>query len=180
MPNISTIKLPDNQSYDLKDARVSLKSSTKATNDSETITNQSGRQYAVVPDKTGYLSVNVPWVSGGTNTTYTITQDTSDGHTFTLAGTDGYSQSITIPDNNTTYSDATTSASGLMSSTDKTALNNVTSFGALSSLSGNEYVVFVDGSTTKKVALSTLIEYVMTQAANRFVEIYHPTTSSED
>ena len=37
-----------------------LKSETKATNDSATVSNTAGRQYAVTPDKTGYLSVNVP------------------------------------------------------------------------------------------------------------------------
>lgn len=42
--------------------KAKLKSETNATNDSNTITNTSNRQYAVVPDKTnGYLSVNVPW-----------------------------------------------------------------------------------------------------------------------
>lgn len=38
-----------------------LKSETKATHDSASVTNTSGRQYAITPDKTGYLSVNVPW-----------------------------------------------------------------------------------------------------------------------
>jgi len=37
-----------------------LKSETKATYDSNTVSNTENRQYAVVPDKTGYLSVNVP------------------------------------------------------------------------------------------------------------------------
>lgn len=42
--------------------KAKLKSETNATYDSNSITNTSGKQYAVVPDKTnGYLSVNVPW-----------------------------------------------------------------------------------------------------------------------
>ena len=42
--------------------KAKLKSESAATYDSETVSNTSGRQYAVVPDKTnGYLSVNVPW-----------------------------------------------------------------------------------------------------------------------
>lgn len=41
--------------------------------------------------------------SSYTNTTYTLTQDGTDGHKFTLAGSNGYSQTITIPDANTTY-----------------------------------------------------------------------------
>ena len=37
------------------------------------------------------------------NTTYTLSQDVTDGHKFTLSGTDGYTKTITIPDANTTY-----------------------------------------------------------------------------
>lgn len=59
------------------------------------------------------------------NTTYTITQDQTDGHKFTLAGTDGSSTTITIPDENTTYSTATQSTEGLMSSTDKRKLDGI-------------------------------------------------------
>ncbi len=33
------------------------------------------------------------------NTTYTLAQNVSDGHQFTLTGSDGYSATITIPDN---------------------------------------------------------------------------------
>lgn len=33
------------------------------------------------------------------NTTYTLSQNVSDGHQFTLTGSDGYSATITIPDN---------------------------------------------------------------------------------
>ena len=54
------------------------------------------------------------------NTTYTLTKN---GSTITLTGSDGSSQSIT--DSNTTYSAATQSANGLMSSTDKTKLDGI-------------------------------------------------------
>ena len=66
-------------------------------------------------------------LSGIDGATYTITQSQVDGHSFTMAGSNGYSQTITIPDNNTTYDPATQSANGLMSSTDKTKLDG---FGA--------------------------------------------------
>lgn len=62
-------------------------------------------------------------IEGIDGATYTITQSQQDGHTFTMAGSNGYSQTITIPDNDTTYNPATTSANGLMSSTDKTKLD---------------------------------------------------------
>jgi len=50
--------------------KAKLKSETAATYDSETITNTQYRQYAVVADNSGYLSVNVPWgytFASGTN-----------------------------------------------------------------------------------------------------------------
>ena len=55
--------------------KANLKSGTYATNDSVTITDTANRQYAVVADKSGYLSVNVPWdgatYSNGTGITIT-------------------------------------------------------------------------------------------------------------
>lgn len=41
--------------------KANLKSETSHTNDSATATNVASRQYAVGLDKSGYLSVNVPW-----------------------------------------------------------------------------------------------------------------------
>jgi len=37
------------------------------------------------------------------NTTYSLTQDSSDGHKITLTPSSGTAQTVTIPDNNTTY-----------------------------------------------------------------------------
>ena len=54
------------------------------------------------------------------NTTYTLTKS---GSTITLKGSDGSTQ--TVSDSNTTYSAATQSANGLMSSTDKTKLDGI-------------------------------------------------------
>ena len=54
------------------------------------------------------------------NTTYTLTKS---GSTITLTGSDGSTQSVS--DSNTTYSAATQSANGLMSSTDKTKLDGI-------------------------------------------------------
>jgi len=55
------------------------------------------------------------------NTTYELTKS---GSTITLTGSDGSTYAIT--DANTTYSVATTSAAGLMSSSDKSKLNGIT------------------------------------------------------
>ena len=62
-----------------------------------------------------------------TNTTYTLTQDSSDGHILTLTPSTGNPTTITIPDNDTKYNNATTSTAGLMSKEDKVKLNGIAS-----------------------------------------------------
>lgn len=69
---------------------------------------------------TAYVKNVVAGIGGAT---YSLSQSAQDGHIITLSGTDGTSDTITIPDNDTTYDPATTSANGLMSSTDKTKLD---------------------------------------------------------
>ena len=59
------------------------------------------------------------------DTTYTLTQDQTDGHIITLTPSSGSPMTVTIPDNNTTYYAATQSADGLMSSADKTKLDGI-------------------------------------------------------
>jgi hypothetical protein len=61
MADISKIKLPDGNTYNIKD-------------------------------------------TSATDTTYTLTQDSSDGHKITLTPSSGTAQTVTVPDNNTTYS----------------------------------------------------------------------------
>jgi len=62
---------------------------------------------------------------GSSDTTYTLTQDQTDGHVITLTPSSGSPMTVTIPDNDTTYSPATHSADGLMSSADKTKLDGI-------------------------------------------------------
>ena len=64
--------------------------------------------YVPAPPKDGYntkyLRADGTWVvPPNNNTTYSLTQDSTDGHKFTLTGSDGSTKTITIPDNNTTY-----------------------------------------------------------------------------
>lgn len=81
--------------------KAKLKSETASTLDSTAMGSTANRQYAVGVDKSGYLSVNVPWTDSNTNTTYTLSQDSSDGHKITLTPSSGTATTITIPDNNT-------------------------------------------------------------------------------
>ena len=75
---------------------------------------------------TGYeLNKTVPADAIFTDTTYTLTQDQLDGHKMTFTPSNGNATIITIPDNNTTYEDATQSVHGLMSTTDKTKLDGI-------------------------------------------------------
>ena len=69
-------------------------------------------------------TVKIP-VSDNTNTTYTLTQDSTDGHKITLTPSSGSPTTITIPDKDTQYSAATTTTPGLMSASDKTKLNGI-------------------------------------------------------
>ena len=64
-------------------------------------------------------------VSGLEGATYTWSQDVTDPHDITMTGSNGYSKTITTAD--TTYSAATTTSDGLMSSTDKGKLNDIAS-----------------------------------------------------
>lgn len=67
-----------------------------------------------------------------TNTTYTLTQDASDGHKITLTPSTGSATTITIPDNNTTYTfDGTYNASTNKAATVSTVTN------AIGALDGN-------------------------------------------
>ena len=76
---------------------------------------------------TGFeLGKTVPVDAIFTDTTYTLTQDQVDGHKITFTPSTGNATTITIPDNDTTYEDATQSVHGLMSTSDKTKLDGIT------------------------------------------------------
>ena len=83
--------------------------------------------------------------SGG-GASYTLSKS---GSTITLTGTDGTSDSVT--DDDTTYSAATTSDAGLMSSADKTKLNEVGTIYPDSTTYGS--------FSNKSVASSTTTQY---------------------
>lgn len=63
------------------------------------------------------------------NTTYELTQDATDGHKITLKPSVGDPITITIPDNNTEYAEATETTAGLMSAADKKTLSGLISTG---------------------------------------------------
>lgn len=58
--------------------KANLKSETALTADSETITNTTGRTYAVSADHSGYLAVNVPWTD--TNTEVNVVESTAKSY----------------------------------------------------------------------------------------------------
>lgn len=77
-------------------------------------------------DHIKFLAGDGTWqIPSNNNTTYTLVQDQSDGHILTFTGSDGTTITITIPDNNTTYGNASTNAAGLMSASDKHKLDGI-------------------------------------------------------
>lgn len=70
--------------------------------------------------KTDITKLGIPSENTDTNTTYTLSKS---GSTITLSGSDGTSSSIADAD--TTYSEVTSSASGLMSAEDKSKLDGI-------------------------------------------------------
>lgn len=78
-----------------------------------------------IPTKVSQLTNDSGYKTTDNNTTYTLTQDKNDGHKITLTPSTGTATTITIPDNNTTYKEATTSSNGLMTSAMVSKLNGI-------------------------------------------------------
>ena len=107
----STTIVADSKTDSLTLAGSNVTLTPDATNDKVTI----GITKANIVNALGYTP--------GTSSTEPITYELSkSGSTITLTGSDGTTSSVT--DSNTTYSAATTSKNGLMSSTDKSKLDN--------------------------------------------------------
>ena len=105
-----------------------------------------------IPTKTSQLTNDSGFKTTDNNTTYTLTQDASDGHKITLTPSSGTATTITIPDNNTTYSDATQSARGLMSAADKKKLDGIATGAevnqnAFSNVAVGSTTIVADGKT---------------------------------
>ena len=96
------------------------------------------------------------------NTTYTLTQDSTDGHILYFTPSNGAKQTITIPDKNTTYELVSTTANGLMSYGDKIKLNGIES-GAqkntVTGIKGNAETAYRQGNvniTKENIGLSNV------------------------
>lgn len=61
------------------------------------------------------------------DTTYTLEQDATDGHKITFTPSEGESTTITIPDNDTTYPNATDTTGGVMTDTQAKKLAGIAS-----------------------------------------------------
>ena len=109
---------------------------------------------------TQFLSGDGSWrtVSSGSgidnDSTYSLTQDSSDKHKLIWQANGTTPATFTIPDNNTTYGPATTAANGLMSSTDKKKLDvmstvdNNTTYSLTISTAANSTAHLISGSST--------------------------------
>ena len=129
------------QSVNYATSAGSATSATKATQDGNG--NNIVNTYATkssVPTKTSQLTNDSGFKTTDNNTTYSLSKS---GSTITLTGSDGSTTSVTDADTNTTYSVASTTANGLMSSTDKCAVNTLTP--VTTSGSGSAYTASVSG-----------------------------------
>lgn len=86
-----------------------------------TVTSVAGKTGAVTLAKSDVSLGNVANI----DQSKAIKSITRSGTTFTATALDGTTTTFTQQDNNTTYSDATTSVHGLMSASDKTRVNNI-------------------------------------------------------
>ena len=76
--------------------KAKLRQETNATYATNSITNTQNRQYAVVPDSAGYLSVNVPWTAGAASGTWTTTVTGASGATSVSITNPLSSTSVTV------------------------------------------------------------------------------------
>ena len=95
-----------------------------------------------------------------TNTTYTLTQDSTDGHKITLTPSSGTPTTITIPDNDTTYSSKDAASGGtdvsLVTTGEKYTWNNKTSnTGTVTKVTAGTGLTGGDITTTGTIALAT-------------------------
>lgn len=86
---------------------------------------------------------------------------TRSGTTFTATALDGTTTTFTQQDNNTTYSDATTSAHGLMTAADKAKLNGIKT-GANAVMKYETHTVSTSGWTAKTIDSVSYKAYAIT------------------
>ena len=104
------------------------------------------------------------------NTTYTLTQDSTDGHKLTFTPSSGTATTITIPDNNTTYSAGTgISFSG-------TTINNA-GVRSISSGSTNGTISVNTGGTSAEVSVKGLGSAAYT-ASTAYTPAAHASSTS--
>ena len=119
--------------------KAKLKSETASTLDSAAMGSTSGRQYAVGVDKSGYLSVNVPW---------------TDTNTQTITGVKGNSESTYRTGN------VNLTAANIGAAASSHTHGNIQNGGTLQSndvaIASGDKLVITDSSDSNKVARSSL------------------------
>lgn len=119
---------------------------------SSSVTLAFGSKYKLTAGGTSYV-FTMP-SNPNTNTTYTLSQDSTDGHKITLTPSSGSAQTITIPDNNTTYSAGTgLSLSGTSFSVKTGYTTSGNNRAVQADSNGNLYVTQKD--TTYSIATNT-------------------------
>lgn len=119
MADVSSIKLPNGATYTVKDSEARKHIGNKSN------------PHGVTKSQVGLGSV------ANYDQSKAIKSITRSGTTFTATALDGTTFTFTQQDNNTTYDVATQNANGLMSSADKTKLDNLSTT-SISAISNSE------------------------------------------
>ncbi len=119
-------------------SNVSVGAATLAADaKTDTLTFTAGTNVTITPD-----AENDAITFAAADTTYTLTQDATDGHIITFTPSNGQPVEITIPDNDTTYSAAVASVSGeggtdgLLTAVDKEKLDGIAAGAQVNVLEG--------------------------------------------
>lgn len=128
----------------------------------------SGNNRAVQTDTNGNLYV----VQKDSNTTYSLTQDASDGHKITLTPSSGTAQTVTIPDNDTKYTAGTgLSLSGTQFSANLGYTTSGNNRAVLADSNGKLYVTQKDSNTTYSAGTGLSLSGTTFNHSNSITEV---------
>lgn len=132
LPSTTVIPTVNNATLTIQKNGTTVKTFTSNASDNVTAN-------ITVPTKVSELTNDSGFKTTDNNTTYSLTQDTTDGHKITLTPSTGTAQTVTIPDNNTTYTFAEGTTNGAFSVTPSGgSATSVKVHGVITDISGKQ------------------------------------------
>ena len=159
--------------------KANLRSETALTVDSAAGTLTSGKVYPVVPDKSGYLAVNVPWANDDTKNTAGSTDTSSKifliGATAQTASSQTYSQDTAyVGTDGCLYSNSTKVLTAHQDISGKANLASPTFTGTPAAPTATA------GTDTTQIATTAFVNTAVTNAMNKQVHFYYVVGPSTD